>query len=395
MYITFLKPLYGSLINLFIFINKLVDKKLRGGMLQNSFFNFAIWEQFADTLDDIVLLLDKHRKIIYCNLAFAQTFFENSVIVVGQKLDKALKCIELDSNNSNKKCGKKNVCVKCGIQKAIKASEKNENVSENECLFIPNNSMELHNYKVKCLTINKSDNILLILSDQTYLKKKHITEKLFLHDISNLFTCIEAISEIMLIKNKKNGHVFQLADNLRSCTNEILEEIRIYKSISSIETEQEYVENKNINILTFFNSVVELISNNPIVKKRKIIVNNCDNSISIISSLTLLRRVVINLLINALNDSGNKDIITLDCKFRKNGYVILSVHNPGVMTSMTKQEVFNFQDTAQDAGRGFGLYSAKMLTENHLNGQLGFISEPDTGTTFYIILPVNVDMSSK
>ena len=38
-------------------------------------------------------------------------------------------------------------------------------------------------------------------------------------------------------------------------------------------------------------------------------------------------------------------------------------------------------------GSGFGLYNAKIFVEDH-NGKIGFVSDKNKGTTFYVFIPI-------
>lgn len=105
-----------------------------------------------------------------------------------------------------------------------------------------------------------------------------------------------------------------------------------------------------------------------------------------------IKRVVDNLISNAIKYSDPKTDIKLELKKVKENYHI-SVHNFGEaitevnMSNLFKQ--FHRSNTAEGTkGWGLGLSVVKGITEAH-NGHVTVKSNTDEGTTFNVFLPVN------
>jgi signal transduction histidine kinase len=95
----------------------------------------------------------------------------------------------------------------------------------------------------------------------------------------------------------------------------------------------------------------------------------------------LLRRVIGNMVKNALEACRPGETVTLRCSASRNG-IEFSVHNPGAMPRNVQLQVFQRSFTSKGDGRGLGAYSMKLLTERYLGGKVSFTSEADSGTTF-------------
>ncbi len=96
---------------------------------------------------------------------------------------------------------------------------------------------------------------------------------------------------------------------------------------------------------------------------------------------TLLRRVLGNLIKNALEASAPGETVTVG--FDARPLPTFSVHNSSTMPEAVRLQVFqrSFSTKAQ-VGRGLGTYSVKLLTERYLGGTVRFCSEEGSGTTF-------------
>ncbi len=65
----------------------------------------------------------------------------------------------------------------------------------------------------------------------------------------------------------------------------------------------------------------------------------------------------------------------------------IEIRNPAVIPDEVKYQIFNRSFSTKGAGRGIGTYSVKLLTEHYLEGEVGFSTEPGSGTAFHVLLP--------
>ena len=66
------------------------------------------------------------------------------------------------------------------------------------------------------------------------------------------------------------------------------------------------------------------------------------------------------------------------------GRAVFWVSNPEVMPESVRLQVFKRSFSTKGHDRGLGTYSIKLLTENYLDGEVGFTSEAPEGTTFWV-----------
>jgi signal transduction histidine kinase len=107
--------------------------------------------------------------------------------------------------------------------------------------------------------------------------------------------------------------------------------------------------------------------------------------LSISTDKVLLKRVLINLLKNALEASPKNATVVLNI-YRDENTIVFTVYNPGYMSVAVQSQVFQRSFSTKGAGRGLGSYSIKLLTERYLNGNVYFATSEDNGTTFFVTL---------
>ena len=104
------------------------------------------------------------------------------------------------------------------------------------------------------------------------------------------------------------------------------------------------------------------------------------------TDVTLLRRVLGNMLKNAVEATPAGGTITVGCVDRDDE-VEFWINNPGEMPRQVQLQIFQRSFTTKGAGRGLGAYSMRLLTERYLGGRVGFTSSPTDGVTFRAVYP--------
>lgn len=105
----------------------------------------------------------------------------------------------------------------------------------------------------------------------------------------------------------------------------------------------------------------------------------------------LMRHILTNLITNALKYSGEQSPVEITA-YRKHGYLMIDVLDHGIGIPTSEQayitEPFYRASNAQDtSGTGLGLKIVSDYVALH-GGELSFVSQPGTGTTFTVCLPI-------
>jgi putative PEP-CTERM system histidine kinase len=99
--------------------------------------------------------------------------------------------------------------------------------------------------------------------------------------------------------------------------------------------------------------------------------------------------VITNLLLNAREALGPGGEVRVETS-QSNGWAILSVadNGCGMSPAFLKTSLFRPFQTTKKKGLGIGMFQSKMIVEAH-RGKIQVESEPGSGTTFRVLLPLN------
>lgn len=118
-----------------------------------------------------------------------------------------------------------------------------------------------------------------------------------------------------------------------------------------------------------------------------------DKDLAVMADTTRLKQVLLNLLSNAVKYNRDGGEVTLDTTATDRDTVIIAISDTGDGIPEEKQELvfepFNRlgAETSAVEGTGIGLTISRQLVQL-MEGNIGFESTPDEGTTFWIELPV-------
>ena len=180
--------------------------------------------------------------------------------------------------------------------------------------------------------------------------------------------------------------VIKAGNHLLELINQVLDLSKIESEIIDLSYDQYYIRD-------LVRECVSAIK--PIADKHSITIeNNIDTSINIMVSVDKgrFKQILLNLLSNAIKYNNEKGRITIDCAFRDDKILRLSVTDTGKgLTAEQQTHIFKPFDRAglensDISGTGLGLVISKKLI-NSMNGTIDFESKAGMGSTFWIQVP--------
>jgi signal transduction histidine kinase len=351
------------------------------------FVEDGIFSSFLNIVPTFLLVLNKNKQIVYANEAVKKLFpgdpFENNY---GKHPGEFLNCSYFGESNSCS--GTSRFCTRCGAIKSILASlSGEENKEEARIIQAEDDSaLDLRVWS-KPLKINNEIFSIFAFTDISDEKRREALERIFFHDIINTADTILKLSE--LIKEADGEELVVYNDIISTFTYKLIDEIKSQRDLLSAENNELIVNQEACNSLEIISEVIALYSNYQVVKEKEIIIDRKSENITFISDKVLLKRVLGNMIKNALESSNDGNNITAGTRFNDNK-IEFYIHNTEIIPDEIQIQIFQRFFTTKGAGRGLGTYSMKLLSEKYLGGQVLFESIEGKGTTFYARFPLQI-----
>ncbi len=338
------------------------------------------------SLSFIFCILDENRQIVYTNDVLMKTLqVENVGQVLGKRFGEAINCRFAFQEEGG--CGTSENCRYCGAVNAILQCQKTRLKTTSECrvrriIEGTENFLDIEVTATPFVHDNSSYTIfsLIDISDR---KRKAIIERIFFHDIMNVAAGLQGFFELFgSIDEEEKESFIQLGASL---SQQIIEEIEMQRLITQAENHELAVNLQKTDTLDFIQQLAGDLQFLTVAKGKNIVVDENSVKMSFESDPVLLRRVLNNMVKNALEASRTGQTVTLAVK-EIDEKIQFSVHNPTFIPRDIEMQVFMRSFSTKGTQRGIGTYSMKILGEQHLGGRVDFTTSEVEGTTFFIVL---------
>lgn len=339
--------------------------------------------RIADSVSEMLVVLNDKRQIIYANESFVNTIgIPNGLSLIGKRVGESVNCANAFKSEGG--CGTTEFCSKCGAANTMVEAQ-TLTKSEKECRIrtVENDALDL---RVKASLFSTDNEILTIftLTDISGEKRKQILERVFFHDILNSAGGISGLSGLIPDINDPR-EMMEVAHMLNKASDNLIDEIQAQRHLIAAENGDLIVEKHEIESFKILKDLADLYSKHEIIADKFVSIHKNTENIIVNTDAVLLRRIVGNMIKNALEASLPTGTVTISSK-KYEGHVRFSVHNETYIPRGTQLQLFQRSFSTKGSGRGLGTYSMKLLGEKYLKGRVDFESSPEKGTTFFIDL---------
>lgn len=337
----------------------------------------------------IAAVLNQQRQVVFANKVLLETINLNVLAqMLGDRPGEILQCV-----NSKKEiggCGTSENCRYCGAVKTILKCQTDLVSYTDECRIISNKNGfdEAYDFKVTSspLNIKNQQFIIFTLLDISAEKRKMVLEKIFFHDVINKAGSLQGF--IDLIKSvKEEKKIDELLAVMQEISVELTQEILNQRELISAENGELKVRLSNASTLDVIDSVAMQLRNHEVSNNRIIEISKESTSLLLKTDVILLKRILINMLKNALEATNENGRVSIGCK-KTDNKVVFWVHNASFIPRSSQLQIFQRSFSTKAKNRGLGTYSMKLLGERYLKGKVYFSSTEHEGTTFYLDLPI-------
>lgn len=335
-----------------------------------------------DTVPDFVMVLNEHRQVVFANRALRDLTAGRDPR--GQRPGEILGCVHAPELTTG--CGTTHFCSNCGAARAILSGLRGEeNVQECRILLEGGGALDLRVW-ASPLEVDGRRYSVFVAADIGHEKRRYALERIFLHDLLNVVGSLYGFAHMLNEARDEKDRQFFI-DRIISLANQLVSEIAAQQELVMAESSELSLTLLPVVSTRLLNDVAELYRAHETYDNRHIVLDPAAEPVRLTTDMTLLTRVIRNMVKNALEATPPGGAVTLGCRLDGDG-VVFWVHNPGAMPREVQLQVFQRSFSTKGAGRGLGTYSIRLLTERYLGGQVWFVSSEEAGTTFYARYPL-------
>lgn len=338
----------------------------------------AIFKLLKD-LPTIFIILNEYRQMVYMNSDPLEYLGIQSLTeIVGYRPGECFGCEY--SSRIKGGCGASAFCQVCGFNKALLDTEKDNEPKTGDCLIMLKTGKSIALRITSKPFVHRHEKYIFCTLENISSEKYRMTlEELFLHDLKNSISSLGSMSQLCrYISGEECGELLiGQVKRLKQETESF--QIMLTAEKGTLESRFSQVSIEPLLDETVLDFQLDKDFRNKTIIQDTIACRTRTDS-------TLLRRVVSNLLRNALEADNNDEPIVLRCRKENDGIRIL-IENNCTMPKDVQMQVFRKFYSTKAPTRGFGTYAAKLLTEDYLKGKVDFVSGDGMGTIFSVWLP--------
>ncbi|WP_243371865.1 PAS domain-containing sensor histidine kinase [Geotalea sp. SG265] len=342
-----------------------------------------------EAIPDYVLVLDRQYQVLAVNTRLLDAFgLDDPQMLIGLKPGEALHCIHAEQNPDG--CGTGKHCQKCAaVLSIIESEQANAQVVKEYRITIDNGQWSALDLEVVVspLQIGDLQLILFVMRDISAEKRRKVLEQVFFHDVINTAGGIRGMAEVLakgMLPTADEEKYYK--ESMVSLSAKLIDEIVYQRHLLAAEKGEFRPDPGMVEVAKLLKEVQTLFANHDVAEGRNLVLN-CSTGTSIVTDAAILRRILGNMIKNALEACNKGETVTLSCT-EDTESITFMVNNPGVMSDDVQLQLFQRSFSTKAAeGRGIGTYSIKLFGERYLKGNISFTSNEQEGTTFRFTIP--------
>lgn len=356
----------------------------------NLFSGFSQVNELINALPFIAAVLNEQRQVVYGNKplleAMGFTRFED---VLGLRPGELINCVHAHKMPGG--CGTSESCRVCGAVLAIQECLETNKKVVKECRITASQSDEKtisYDFLVTASPFQYEQHHFVVLSfdDISNEKRRQVLERLFFHDIINTAGGLRGFIEFLEITEDpaERQEYTKIASRLSET---LIEEILSQRELLAAERGELRAKLEEVSLAELIVEVIQQIKHHSVSENKFIKAKDINPEITLQTDPVLLKRVLLNLLKNAVEASLKGMEITIGVNVEKVDQIEIWVKNETLIPKDIQLQIFQRSFSTKNASRGTGTYSIKMFTEQYLKGKVSFVSNEKDRTVFSVFLP--------
>lgn len=362
-----------------------------------------------------VVFVNEARQLVWANRAALELFeLPADSEPWGLRVGEAFACVH--SRGAPDGCGTAAHCALCGAAHGMAHALHGEHHEEDYLVMRDGTgkveSLDLSIWS-KPFVIGDSRFVVLSIRDISAIRRRDTLERVFYHDLLNTAHGLRGLLSTVS-GEVGEGRRVELA---RSAAEHLVEEIESQRALKAAEDRSLTVEPVPVEAAELAKTLIDFFRFPLEGKGVSLEVDSSSEPFVLLVDRSLLRRVLSNMVKNAIEASARGDLVLVGYGTRlppfdgapgpdgfSGGYPVEpSRAGPGwgkdpsgffwtvnraAMEGAVRERVFERAFSTKGKGRGFGTYGMRLITERYLGGRVAFSSEEGAGTRFTVELPL-------
>jgi len=340
----------------------------------------------------ISMVLNRCRQVVFGNRKFVDAIGVPDIReALGKRPGEAFRCVHASKAPGG--CGTGEFCAHCGAVRSILLGlAGRENVQECNINREEGDKIEALDLRVSSspFALDSEHFVIFSITDVSHEKRRRTLERIFFHDMLNTVGGLQGLMEFLA--DEVQDDLRPDARLIHRAMVQLTDEIMYQKQLLAAETNELETNITPLRAYDLLEIVEATFQNGEQAKGKRIEVRDSCDTVVFNSDPVLLRRVLGNMVKNALEATEPGGVVRLGCD-AADDRVEFWVENDAVIPRSVQMRIFNRSFSTKGMGRGLGTYSIKLLTERYLGGKADFESTPEAGTRFRVRLPLEPQAS--
>jgi signal transduction histidine kinase len=344
-----------------------------------------VMEGLLHSVGGLLAIMDERRQIVAVNDTFLKMLGINDAkTTLGLRIGETLECVHAKDKPSG--CGTTKYCSTCGAAIAIVSSLAQDGPVEKRCALLVNKNGKPHDMALLVrshpVKIENQRYLLLFIQDISQEEQRAALERTFFHDINNMLGMVLGASELLQDESPS-----ALSKVIYNASLRLRKEFDIQRCLSRGTPSDFKLSIEDSTTGRVLDETKLFFTHHPAAQERILEVFTEVPDAPVRTDMSLLLRVLYNMIINALEATAKNGIVKVWAEQEERS-VSFHVWNAQEIPQDVTMRLFqrNFS-TKNESGRGVGTYSMKLFGENHLGGQVKFTTSKEAGTVFSFVLP--------
>lgn len=358
-------------------------------MAQRAVLEAHGFPRVLNSISMMAVVVNALYQLVFCN----ETFLEAAGIgrvesILGARLGEALQCVHAPEGKNG--CGSSEYCSQCGAFRAMMLGVEGIRNAQDGMITRDADSVEVLDLRIGSAPVFLDGHHLVVLSiqDTSHEKRRRALEHIFFHDILNTVGGMKSILDCLC--DEVTSCQESDAELLQDLTSKLIDEIVSQKQLLAAENNELKPNMTLLRSTDVLRSAREAFGALIQAREKRIELDHNSADVIFYSDFSLLRRVLGNMLKNALEATPPGGQVVMGCR-EDSGEIVYWVQNESYIPKIVRLKIFTRTFSTKGEGRGFGTYGIRLLTERYLGGRVDFESDKENGTIFRVRLPATAD----